>query len=263
MNDGHTVVGIDGLKIEPLPPQLSGVDAHGERVPFEPVRDIASLYEELDERAHGRASAASPNTASPCAGTRTSSSHPPAAGAARAVRACIGGVRFGGTLDHRGRVGAGLRPHRALRRARAAHRDLDMPNGLARGVRTASDFLMALQLTGAAKNDSHRQPAGAPAGGGDRRRPDRHRHRHRGARLLPGAGREVPVALRDAGRPSAATLRCAPAGAKTKARSPTSSSRMPARSAPSATQPAAKAARRASPNCSTAGAASPSPIAAA
>jgi NAD(P)H-flavin reductase len=29
-----------------------------------------------------------------------------------------------------------------------------MPNGLARGVRTASDFLMALQLTGAAKADS-------------------------------------------------------------------------------------------------------------
>ena len=31
---------------------------------------------------------------------------------------------------------------------------LEMPNGLARGVRTASDFLMALQLTGAAKRDS-------------------------------------------------------------------------------------------------------------
>ena len=31
---------------------------------------------------------------------------------------------------------------------------LDLPNGLARGVRTASDFLMALQLTGAAKRDS-------------------------------------------------------------------------------------------------------------
>jgi NAD(P)H-flavin reductase len=31
---------------------------------------------------------------------------------------------------------------------------LDLPNGLANGVRTASDFLMALQLTGAAKRDS-------------------------------------------------------------------------------------------------------------
>jgi hypothetical protein len=31
---------------------------------------------------------------------------------------------------------------------------LDMPNGLVRGVRTASDFLMALQLTGAAREES-------------------------------------------------------------------------------------------------------------
>src|ERR1700691_3410851 len=31
---------------------------------------------------------------------------------------------------------------------------LDIPNGLARGVRAASDFLMALQLTGAAKKSS-------------------------------------------------------------------------------------------------------------
>ena len=31
---------------------------------------------------------------------------------------------------------------------------LDIPNGLARGVRAASDFLMALQLTGAAKFSS-------------------------------------------------------------------------------------------------------------
>jgi hypothetical protein len=37
---------------------------------------------------------------------------------------------------------------------RRAPTTLDIPNGLARGVRTASDFLMALQLTGAAKRDS-------------------------------------------------------------------------------------------------------------
>ena len=50
MNDGHTVVGIDGLKIEPLPHEISGVNAHGERVPFKPIRDVKSLYESLDER---------------------------------------------------------------------------------------------------------------------------------------------------------------------------------------------------------------------
>ena len=43
LNDGHAVVGIDGLKIEPLPPEVSGPG-------FEPVRDVAALYESLDDR---------------------------------------------------------------------------------------------------------------------------------------------------------------------------------------------------------------------
>ncbi len=38
MNDGHTVVGIDGLKIEPL------------NLPFEPIKDVEELYESLDDR---------------------------------------------------------------------------------------------------------------------------------------------------------------------------------------------------------------------
>ena len=32
LNDGHAVVGIDGLKIEPLDPALSGITVAGERV---------------------------------------------------------------------------------------------------------------------------------------------------------------------------------------------------------------------------------------
>src|SRR4051812_12924281 len=51
MNDGHAVVGIDGLKIEPLDPQMSGVDPLGKRIAFRPVKDISELREELDERA--------------------------------------------------------------------------------------------------------------------------------------------------------------------------------------------------------------------
>src|SRR5690606_27505142 len=50
MNEGHTVVGIDGLKIEPLDPALSGVDPLGGRVPFAPIKDISSIWEPLDER---------------------------------------------------------------------------------------------------------------------------------------------------------------------------------------------------------------------
>ena len=34
MNDGHTVVGIDGLKIEPLAPEICGRTVDGMRVPF-------------------------------------------------------------------------------------------------------------------------------------------------------------------------------------------------------------------------------------
>src|SRR5207245_747882 len=50
LNDGHTVIGIDGLKIEPLPAHVSGVSPTGKRVPFEPIRDIEALREPLDAR---------------------------------------------------------------------------------------------------------------------------------------------------------------------------------------------------------------------
>src|SRR5260370_7530875 len=50
MNDGHTVAGVDGLKIEPLPSEISGVSPSGDRVPFRPIRDVNELYESLDDR---------------------------------------------------------------------------------------------------------------------------------------------------------------------------------------------------------------------
>src|SRR5438876_1855802 len=50
MNDGHVVAGVDGLKIEPLPPDISGVTANGERTSFRPIRDVNELYESLDDR---------------------------------------------------------------------------------------------------------------------------------------------------------------------------------------------------------------------
>ncbi len=50
MNDGHTVAAVDGLKIEPLPSDISGVDPHGNHVPFRPIHDVSEIYERLDER---------------------------------------------------------------------------------------------------------------------------------------------------------------------------------------------------------------------
>jgi NADPH-dependent glutamate synthase beta subunit-like oxidoreductase len=64
-----------------------------------------------------------------------------------------GGVRFGGTLTAEGAFGLGF-DHIALCAGAGKPTVLDLPNGLANGVRTASDFLMALQLTGAARRDS-------------------------------------------------------------------------------------------------------------
>ena len=152
INDGHTVVGIDGLKIEPLPPHIGGVAANGERVAFSPIRDISELYEALDERVL----AGFGGVAEYGITVRWDKNF------LKLIRlllerrsqfALFGGVRFGGTLTVDSAYAAGF-DHIALANGAGRPTVLDIPNGLARGVRTASDFLMALQLTGAAKADS-------------------------------------------------------------------------------------------------------------
>jgi NADPH-dependent glutamate synthase beta subunit-like oxidoreductase/NAD(P)H-flavin reductase len=152
MNDGHTVVGIDGLKIEPLPPEISGVGPKGERVPFKPIRDIAELHEPLDSRVM----AGFGGVAEYGITVRWDKNF------LKIVRllverrsrfALFGGVRFGGTITSEDAFALGF-DHVALAIGAGRPTVLDMPNGLARGVRTASDFLMALQLTGAAKTES-------------------------------------------------------------------------------------------------------------
>jgi NAD(P)H-flavin reductase len=73
--------------------------------------------------------------------------------------AMFGGVRFGGTLTVEDAFaplaegGMGF-DHVALCAGAGRPTVLEIPNGFARGVRAASDFLMALQLTGAAKRES-------------------------------------------------------------------------------------------------------------
>src|ERR1700726_1058515 len=65
----------------------------------------------------------------------------------------FGGVRFGGTLGIDSAFALGF-DHIALCAGAGRPTVIPMKNGLARGVRQASDFLMALQLTGAAKSNS-------------------------------------------------------------------------------------------------------------
>jgi NADPH-dependent glutamate synthase beta subunit-like oxidoreductase/NAD(P)H-flavin reductase len=71
----------------------------------------------------------------------------------RAQFAMYGGVRFGGTITIDDAFALGF-DHIALCAGAGRPTIVPMKNGLARGVRQASDFLMALQLTGAAKTSS-------------------------------------------------------------------------------------------------------------
>ncbi len=156
LNDGHTVVGIDGLKIEPLPEALSGLryrsDGSIERVAFRPIEAIDDVFESLDDRVM----AGFGGVAEYGITVRWNKNF------LKVIRMLlerrqtfnmIGGVRFGGTLSVDDAAALGF-DHIALAMGAGKPTTLDIPNGLARGVRTASDFLMALQLTGAAKADS-------------------------------------------------------------------------------------------------------------
>src|SRR6185436_4475638 len=152
INDGHTVVAVDGLKIEPLDPGISGVAVSGARSAFRPIRELAELSEPLD----ARVMAGFGGVAEYGITVRWDKNF------LKIVRllverrsrfALFGGVRFGGTVTAEEAFDMGF-DHVALALGAGRPTVLDMPNGLARGVRTASDFLMALQLTGAAKTDS-------------------------------------------------------------------------------------------------------------
>jgi NADPH-dependent glutamate synthase beta subunit-like oxidoreductase/NAD(P)H-flavin reductase len=152
MNDGHSVAAVDGLKIEPLPEDVSGVNAFGERVPFRPLRDITEIYERLDERVN----AGFGGVAEYGITIRWNKNF------LKVIRLLLerrpefsmfGGVRFGGTMTVDSAFEMGF-DHIALCAGAGRPTVIPMKNGLVRGVRQASDFLMALQLTGAAKQDS-------------------------------------------------------------------------------------------------------------
>jgi NADPH-dependent glutamate synthase beta subunit-like oxidoreductase/NAD(P)H-flavin reductase len=152
LNDGHTVVGIDGLKIEPLDASLSGVRPDGTRVPFRPVHRVAELREALESRVM----AGFGGVAEYGITVRWDKNFLKMARLLverRSQFAMFGGVRFGGTITAESAFAMGF-DHIALAAGAGKPTVLDMPNGLVRGVRTASDFLMGLQLTGAARTDS-------------------------------------------------------------------------------------------------------------
>lgn len=143
LNEGFGVVGIDGLKIEPLPPALL-------EGPVESWRE--AFYQNLDERIllgfggvseYGITVRWDKNFLAVVYATL----------ARRNTFRVYGGVRFGGTLDLEDAWNLGF-DHVAIAAGAGKPTLIDMPNGLARGIRQASDFLMTLQLTGAYKKSS-------------------------------------------------------------------------------------------------------------
>ncbi len=140
--EGCAVVGIDGLKIEPLPEAL----LRG------PVRDYSDLVEPLDRRVnygfggvaeYGITVRWDKNFLKVIYLTL----------ARRPTFQVFGGVRLGGTVTLEDAWEQGF-DHVCNACGTGLPRVIPMGNSLARGMRQASDFLMALQLTGAAKSDS-------------------------------------------------------------------------------------------------------------
>ena len=163
----------------------------------------------------------------------------------------------------RGRVAARLRSRRASRRARAGRRSSTSRTTCRAASARRRDFLMALQLTGAYKKSSAREPPGAAARGRHRRRPHRDRHRDRAPRLLPRADREDRAARPRRSSPRRATTpsaRCSTtrSGASSRCSSSTRSELDEERERAAKEGPR----RRASSRCSTSGAASRSSTAA-
>ncbi|WP_338976759.1 FAD-dependent oxidoreductase [Wolbachia endosymbiont (group A) of Ophion ellenae] len=138
LNDGHNVITIDGLKIEPL------IDN------FQLIKDFE--HEKLSERTAGGFGGVAEYGIT----SRWDKNY------LKIIRlllerrehfALYGGIRFGGTINVDDAFNSGF-DHIALALGSGKPRMIKIKNILARGVRMASDFLMSLQLTGALKFDS-------------------------------------------------------------------------------------------------------------
>ncbi|HSQ64519.1 MAG TPA: FAD-dependent oxidoreductase [Polyangiaceae bacterium] len=150
--EGFGVVAVDGLKLEPLPPALTGgYGAQGYEAPS-PIKDATSIYGRLDERImlgfggvseYGITVRWDKNFLTLTYLSLARSPH---------VR-MYGGIRFGGTmlLDDAWQLGF---DHVAIAAGAGKPTLVEVKNNLARGIRQASDFLMALQLSGAYKRTS-------------------------------------------------------------------------------------------------------------
>jgi NADPH-dependent glutamate synthase beta subunit-like oxidoreductase/NAD(P)H-flavin reductase len=148
LNSGHEVVAIDGLKIEPLDSNISGVDWQKSRQNFLPIKNIEELYEQLSSRIiAGFGGVAEYGITS-----RFDKNY------LKIIRLLLerrgnfsmfGGLRFGSSITDKVAFDEYGFDHIALCTGAGRPQFLELKNNFAKGVRLASDFLMAMQLTGA------------------------------------------------------------------------------------------------------------------
>lgn len=146
--EGFACVAVDGLKIEPLPVELTGDE---NRLP-RPIKNFDKMYLELDERlllGFGGVS----EYGITVRWDKNFLTILYVMLARQRLLKMYGGVRFGGTLDLDDAWKLGF-DHVAIAAGAGRPTIISMKNNIARGIRKASDFLMALQLTGAYKHSA-------------------------------------------------------------------------------------------------------------
>ncbi len=155
--EGFGIVGVDGLKIEPLPEDQTGrIGAggglgDGELLPTA-IENYRSTTDDLEERTLLGFGGVSEYGIT-VRWDKNFLSLPYLSLMRREHFQLHGGVRFGGTIeiDDAWRLGI---DHIAIATGAGKPTVVPMKNNLSRGIRKASDFLMALQLTGAFKRDA-------------------------------------------------------------------------------------------------------------
>ncbi len=148
LNEGFGVVAIDGLKIEPLPDDITG----GNGVAPRPIKSWSEIYRPLDDRVlEGFGGVSEYGITVRWDKNFLTLIHLTLA--RRDKLKIYGGVRFGGALPIEEAWATGI-DHVAIAAGAGRPTIIDIKNNLIRGIRKASDFLMALQLTGAFKRDA-------------------------------------------------------------------------------------------------------------
>jgi NADPH-dependent glutamate synthase beta subunit-like oxidoreductase/NAD(P)H-flavin reductase len=152
LNEGFGVVGIDGLKIEAAPRALVGDWNDGEEIFPDPI----FAYDTIEQDLAARRTMGFGGVAEYGITIRWDKNFNDLIALnllRRRTFKLFGGIRFGGTITAEEAWALGI-DHIAIAAGAGKPTLVDVPNGLARGVRQASDFLMQLQLTGAFKKNS-------------------------------------------------------------------------------------------------------------